>query len=371
MDTARRSPVCLDLMVGLPMVREPSPARCAGMRADAGIVGSACGRAASTTMTNGEAKILEAKFTEVSEENRRLTEMIGYLYANNQNFARQGPEGEGEQPASTAASPTSPVGKKRGRESMETSDSGDANSDKKINMVEAEHVDVKSPLSNGTCRRIKVKRVCTRIDPSDTSLVVKDGYQWRKYGQKVTRDNPSPRAYFRCAFAPSCPVKKKVTYKLRPIRRALSCSTIWCLYGLKSLCSVTDFLVRSMVVQVQRSAEDSSVVEATYEGEHNHPRPTGASELPSCAAQGGGSVPCSISINSSGPTITLDLTKNGGGVQVVEAGEAQPDLKKVCREVASPEFRAALVEQMARALTGDRKFTDALAAAILRKLPDY
>ncbi|VAI32780.1 unnamed protein product [Triticum turgidum subsp. durum] len=305
MDTARRSPVCLDLMVGLPMVCEPSSARCTGMRAQADIASSACGRA--TSMTSSEAnKIMEAKFTE-------------------------SPEGEGEQPASTAASPTSPVGKKRSRESMDTSDSGDVNSDKKMGTAEAEHIDVESPLSNGTCRRIKVKRVCTRIDPSDTSLVVKDGYQWRKYGQKVTRDNPSPRAYFRCAFAPSCPVKKKV----------------------------------------QRSAEDSSVVEATYEGEHNHPRPTRAGELPSCATQGGGSVPCSISINSSGPTITLDLTKNGGGVQVVEAGEAQPDLKKVCREVASPEFRAALVEQMARELTGDRKFTDALAAAILRKLPDY
>ncbi|XVF53005.1 hypothetical protein PTKIN_Ptkin05aG0063700 [Pterospermum kingtungense] len=59
--------------------------------------------------------------------------------------------------------------------------------------------------------KAKISRAYVRTEASDTtSLVVKDGYQWRKYGQKVTRNNPSPRAYFKCSFASSCPVKKKV-----------------------------------------------------------------------------------------------------------------------------------------------------------------
>ncbi|XP_016478429.1 putative WRKY transcription factor 40 [Nicotiana tabacum] len=84
--------------------------------------------------------------------------------------------------------------------------------------------------------RTNVSTVCVKTTPSDQSAVVKDGYHWRKYGQKVTRDNPSPRAYYKCSFAPSCPVKKKV----------------------------------------QRSVEDPSVLVATYEGEHNHPLPSQA-----------------------------------------------------------------------------------------------
>uniref|UniRef100_J3MXG7 WRKY domain-containing protein n=1 Tax=Oryza brachyantha TaxID=4533 RepID=J3MXG7_ORYBR len=244
MDTAwrggGRSPVCLDLCVGL------SPA-----------------------------KILEAKVTQMSEENRRLTEVITRLYGSH--VARLGLDDA----ASPQRRPVSPLSsRKRGRESMETANScdGNGNGQKSGAAAEADHAE-SFAMDDGTCRRIKVSRVCRRIDPSDATLVVKDGYQWRKYGQKVTRDNPSPRAYFRCAFAPSCPVKKKV----------------------------------------QRSAEDSSLLVATYEGEHNHPLPSRPGEL---AAGGGGgvgsagSLPCSISINPSGPTIALDLTKNGGAVQV-------------------------------------------------------
>ncbi|KAK6127871.1 hypothetical protein DH2020_038379 [Rehmannia glutinosa] len=172
--------------------------------------------------------------------------------------------------------------------------------------------------------KAKISRVYVRTEVSDSSLIVKDGYQWRKYGQKVTRDNPCPRAYFKCSFAPSCPVKKKV----------------------------------------QRSIEDQSIVVATYEGEHNHPHPNKIESTTSGSNRNLtlGTVPCSTSLSSSGPTITLDLTKQ------LKPSSTQEETRSLRGKSDAPEqLQQYFVEQMASNLTKDPNFKAALAAAISGK----
>ncbi|KAL6623276.1 hypothetical protein ACP70R_033155 [Stipagrostis hirtigluma subsp. patula] len=58
-----------------------------------------------------------------------------------------------------------------------------------------------------------------------------DGYNWRKYGQKVVKGSDRPRSYYKCTH-PNCPVKKKVEH-----------------------------------------AEDGQISEIIYKGKHNHQRP--------------------------------------------------------------------------------------------------
>ncbi|CAL9159878.1 unnamed protein product [Musa hybrid cultivar] len=203
--------------------------------------------------SNGD---LEAKLNELSKENKRLNEMVKAMYSNHTALHHQLMD----------LTNSVPPAKKRKRMRMSA------------NMT-------------------SIYTTSVRIDASSSSLVVRDGYQWRKYGQKVTKDNPSPRAYFRCSFAPSCPVKKKV----------------------------------------QRSAEDSSVLIATYEGEHNHDPPTTGNE----------SLPCFVSLSSSDSAVALDLRPRG-----------------FRSEVECVEFQRILAEKMASSLTQDPSFAEALASAI-------
>ncbi|CAJ1964059.1 unnamed protein product [Sphenostylis stenocarpa] len=243
--------------------------------------------------------------------------------------------------------------------------------------------------SSETKSMIKKARVSVRS--RSVSSMISDGCQWRKYGQKISKGNPCPKAYYRCSMGTRCPNDEVAAANYCP----------------------------NVPLKVQRSAEDQGVLITTYEGQHNHVLPPSAKAMASTTSAAAsmllsGSMPSSdglqhpnilesatlpfshnlatLSASAPFPTITLDLTKSATNTSSQQLPQEAPNDYQhsflsplLAPNIFDPSKLSSLhgsqgtesaslfdtVKAATAAITTDPKFSAALMAAITSIIGSY